>query len=296
MFKKRTCRCTTHESDDLMSVSSASPAGAHTESLSRDERSRRTADLFDSAAQTEDPSSRQALLDEVVLINLCVAQSLARRFTGRGIEAEDLAQVASEALVKAAARFDPARGKGFLSFAVPTVRGELQRHFRDVGWVVRPTRRVQEARTAISRAEAELAQRLGHTPRSEEVMDEVALTWEEYADAASASGCFAPISLDRPTSVADDAGTLGDLLPHEDPGLPACEARVVLAPVVQMLSERDRRVLFLRYFEGLGQEEIGSEIGVTQTQVSRILNRILAELHEAVTHHGPVVVSAGNAE
>jgi RNA polymerase sigma-B factor len=271
-----------------MSISHVdSPAPADTSPLSRGSRSQRTAELFDLALQAPDPSRRQAFLDEVVLTNLCVARSLARHFIGRGVDVEDLEQVASEALVKAAARFDPARGKDFLSFAVPTVRGELQRHFRDVGWVVRPTRRVQEARLAISRAEAELTQRLGHTPDIEEVMDETALTREEYAEAASASGCFAPTSLDRPTTVSGDGGTLGDLLPDEDPGQPACEARIALAPVVQMLSERDRRVLFLRYFEDLGQKEIGSEIGVTQTQVSRILDRILTELHDAMTDDGP---------
>ncbi len=271
-----------------MSVSHVpSGAVAGTSTASRDQRSRRTAELFDSALRTTDPSRRQALLDEVVLVNLCVARSLAHRFRGRGVEVEDLEQVASEALVKAAARFDPDRGKDFLSFAVPTVRGELQRYFRDVGWVVRPTRRVQEARTAIAHAESELTQRLGHVPRPVEVMREVALTHEEYAEASSANGCFAPTSLDRPASVSDDGATLAELLPDDDAGLPACEARVVLAPVVQMLSERDRRVLFLRYFEDLGQKEIGSEIGVTQTQVSRILDRILAELHDAVGDPAP---------
>jgi RNA polymerase sigma-B factor len=275
-----------------MSVSHAPRALAGTTPSAREERSRRTAELFEAVTSTQDAARRQDLLDEVVLVNLCVARSLARRFAGRGVDAEDLEQVASEALVKAAGRFDPTLGKDFLSFAVPTVRGELQRYFRDVGWVVRPTRRVQEARWAISRAEAELTQRLGHTPHPDEVMDELALTQEEYAEAASSNGCFAPTSLDGPTSGSDDGGTLGDLLPDEEAGLPACEARVVLAPVVQMLSERDRRVLFLRYFEDLGQKEIGSEIGVTQTQVSRILDRILGELHQAITQDGPEEASS----
>ena len=279
-----------------MSVSHAPRALAGTTPSARDARSRRTAELLDAVTNAQDPARRQDLLDEVVLVNLCVARSLARRFAGRGVDAEDLEQVASEALVKAAGRFDPAHGKDFLSFAVPTVRGELQRYFRDVGWVVRPTRRVQEARWAIARAEAELTQRLGHTPEPDEVMDELALTREEYAEAASANGCFTPTSLDRPTSVSDDGVTIGDLLPDQEAGLPACEARVVLAPVVQMLSERDRRVLFLRYFEDLGQKEIGSAIGVTQTQVSRILDRILGDLHQAITHDDHEQVSSTDDE
>lgn len=249
-------------------------------SLSRDERSRRTAELFDLVSQTSDDARRAELLDEVVVLNLRVAHALAHRFAGRGVEVEDLEQVACEGLIKAAGRFDPDLGKDFLSFAVPTVRGELQRYFRDLGWAVRPTRRVQETRWAIARAEAELTQRLGHTPSAAEVMAELDLTQEEYAEASSADGCFAPTSLDRPATTADDGANIGDLIPDEERGLPASEARIALAPVVRTLSERDRRILFLRYFEDLGQKEIGAEIGVTQTQVSRILDRILTDLHD----------------
>ncbi len=261
---------------------SASVAHALPTDVSRDERSRRTAELFESVSRTRDATRRAELLDEVVLVNLRVAHSLAHRYAGRGVDVEDLEQVACEGLVKAADRFDPGLGKDFLSFAVPTVRGELQRYFRDVGWVVRPTRRVQETRWAVARAEADLTQRLGREPTSTEVMEELDLTPEEYAEAGSANGCFAPTSLDRPTTSTDDGSSLGDLIPDEEHGLPACEARVALAPVVRTLSERDRRVLFLRYFEELGQKEIGTEIGVTQTQVSRILDRILTDLHDVL--------------
>jgi RNA polymerase sigma-B factor len=266
--------------DGASSVRLGSDGHTHGTELSRDERSLRTAELFESFLASDDEAHRQALLDEVVLVNLRVARSLARRFAGRGVDAEDLEQVACEALVKAASRFDPSRGKDFLSFAVPTVRGELQRYFRDSGWVVRPTRRVQETRYAVSRAEAELTQRLGHTPSSAELMAELDLTHEEYAEAGSAQGCFAPTSLDQPASATVEGGSLGDLLADEERDLPALEARVALAPVVRTLSERDRRILFMRYFEDLGQKEIGAEIGVTQTQVSRILDRILTDLHD----------------
>ena len=252
--------------------------------LTRDERSRRTADLFHAVSLADGPDRRAALLDEIVVVNLRVAHALAHRFARRGVEVDDLEQVASEGLIKAADRFDPDLGKDFLSFAVPTVRGELQRHFRDLGWVVRPTRRVQEARWAIARAEAELTQRLGHTPVATEVMQALDLTHEEYAEAGSAHGCFAPTSLDRPSAATDDDTSLGDLIPDVERGLEACEARMTLAPIVRGLSERDQRVLFLRYFEDRGQKEIGSDIGVTQTQVSRILDRILAELRD---HLGP---------
>jgi RNA polymerase sigma-B factor len=265
-----------------MSASLAHAVPESTTLLSRDERSRRTAELFDLVSRTTDDTRRADLLDEVVVINLRVAHALAHRFAGRGVEVEDLEQVACEGLIKAASRFDPGVGKDFLSFAVPTVRGELQRYFRDLGWAVRPTRRVQETRWAIARAEADLTQRLGHTPTADEVMEELGLTQEEYAEAGSADGCFTPTSLDRPATAAEDGANIGDLIPDEDRGLPASEARIALAPVVRTLSERDRRILFLRYFEDLGQKEIGAEIGVTQTQVSRILDRILTELHDGL--------------
>lgn len=265
-------------SSAMSSPMSSSVTGA----LSRDERSRRTAELFDLASQTSDDVRRAELLDEVVVLNLRVAHALAHRFAGRGVEVEDLEQVACEGLIKAAGRFDPELGKDFLSFAVPTVRGELQRYFRDLGWAVRPTRRVQETRWAIARAEAELTQRLGHTPSAADLMADLDLTHEEYAEAGSADGCFAPTSLDRPATTADDGANIGDLIPDEERGLPASEARIALAPVVRTLSERDRRILFLRYFEDLGQKEIGAEIGVTQTQVSRILDRILTDLHDVL--------------
>lgn len=282
LLKQRVSRRILPESDAM----SASLAHAVPAPLTRDERSRRTAELYCSASQALDDTRRADLLDEVVVINLRVAHAVAHRFAGRGVDVEDLEQVACEGLVKAAARFDPALGKDFLAFAVPTVRGELQRHFRDLGWVVRPTRRVQETRWAVARAEADLTQRLGHTPTSTEVMAELDLTHEEYAEAGSAHGCFAPTSLDRPTTPDEAANSIGDLIPDEERALPALEARVALAPVVRLLSERDRRILFLRYFEDLGQKEIGEEIGVTQTQVSRILDRILTGLHDNLTGVG----------
>lgn len=252
----------------------------------REQRSRVTAELFDSAteaAETRDEARRHDLLEEVVLENRRVAQALAQRFAGRGVEVDDLTQVAYEALCKAAERFDPEFGRDFLSFAVPTIRGELQRYFRDSGWMIRPTRRVQETQWRIAQAEAELSQRLGRTATAEEIIEELDLSSEEYAEAASANGCFQPTSLDQPASAGEGGKHLGDLIEDDDSGLAASEARVALAPVVRRLSERDRRVLYLRYFEDLGQKEIGRDIGVTQTQVSRILDRILTRLRDELT-------------
>ena len=261
-----------------MTTHSIDPATSY--SHTREERSRVTAQLFGSAADTDDDARRHDLLEKIVLENRRVAEALAQRFAGRGVDVDDLTQVAYEGLLKAADRFDPEMGRDFLSFAVPTIRGELQRYFRDSGWMVRPTRRVQETQWRVAQTEAELSQRLGRTATPQEIIEELDLPPEEYAEAASANGCFQPTSLDQPASSTEAGQNLGDLLEDEDHALSASEARVALAPVVRRLSERDRRVLYLRYFEDLGQKEIGHDIGVTQTQVSRILDRILTQLRE----------------
>lgn len=250
-----------------------------------------TSELLAAAAATDDAVRRHALWDEAVTINLRVARSVARRFTGRGIDAEDLEQVAVEGLIKAVQRFDPAHEHNFLSFAVPTIRGEVQRHFRDFGWMVRPTRRVQETRWRSARVEEELTARLGRPPRSSELVEALGISPAELAEAASANGCFRPTSLDQPLLSTGEGLGLGDLLPVEDPALPAWEARATVFPAVRELAERERRVVYLRFFEELTQEEIATEIGVCQAQVSRILNRVLSEMRERLTGVPPYEAS-----
>jgi RNA polymerase sigma-B factor len=237
-----------------------------------------TTRLFRRAAGARDERTRSRILDEVVLVNLGVAEALARRYQGRGIDEEDLQQVACEALVKAVRRFDPGQGTDFLSFAVPTIRGELQRHFRDVGWVVRPTRGVQEIQSRVMQADERLAQQLGRSATREEVAEALGISLELYDEAMSAFGCFQPSSLDQ--SVGDTSSVLGDLLVAETHDLEAADARVVLAPVLRRLDDQERRILYLRFCEDLTQEEIGRQLGVTQTRVSRILSGILTELRE----------------
>lgn len=217
------------------------------------------------------------------MLNIGVAHALARRFARRGVELQDLEQVACEALLKAVQRFDSSQDHDFLSFAVPTIRGELQRHFRDLGWMVRPTRKVQEIQWRAARVEDDLATRLGRRPDPEEVVTELGITREEYAEAQSAHGCFRPASLDKPLTADGDGTDLGASLQAEDRGLSECEARVVVMPAVRDLSQRERRVLYLRFFQDLSQVEIGNEIGVGQAQVSRIINQALEELRETLT-------------
>jgi RNA polymerase sigma-B factor len=225
-----------------------------------------------------DGAARQLNAEEVVATNLPVAHALAHRFTGRGVDREDLEQVACEGLVKAVQRFDPGQDNDFLSYAVPTIRGELQRYFRDLGWMVRPTRRVQETQWRAAQVEADLVQRLGRSPSNAEILTELGISPEEYAEATSAQGCFRPTSLDQPTSDDGAGRTIGDLLPGEDRDLDISEARATVLPLVRALPERDRRVVYLRFFEELTQQEIGERIGVGQTQVSRILDHVLEDL------------------
>jgi RNA polymerase sigma-B factor len=222
------------------------------------------------------------LRDELVVRNLGVARAVALRYRNRGISLEDLEQVARLGLVKAARRFDPTRRTDFLAYAVPTVRGEVRKHFRDLGWAVRPPRRIQELQAKIMSAASELTQTSGRSPRPSELAAHLDLGVEEVEEALAADGCFSPSSLDRPVD-GEAGGSLGDLLPSTDEDEHgAVDARVILGPAVRRLGERDRKILHLRFFNGWTQEEIAREIGVTQMHVSRLLTRILAELRETV--------------
>lgn len=252
------------------------------------DRSGRTAELLTAAARTHDETRRQALWDEAVTCNARVARSMARRFSGRGIDRDDLEQVAFEGLIKAVHRFDPFSEHDFMSFAVPTIRGEIQRHFRDLGWMVRPTRWVQETQWRAVRVEEELTASLGRPPRPTEIVEALGITEQEYAEVASAQGCFRPTSLDQPASSSGAGRDLGDLLSEDDAALDACEARAVVLPAVRTLTERERRVVYLRFFEQQTQHEIANEIGVGQAQVSRILIRVLDDLRDRLTGGGPL--------
>ena len=246
-------------------------------------RSQRTHDLFDRILH-EKGAARARLVDEVVEVNIPVADSLASRYVARGIAADDLVQVARLALVKVAHNFRPELGGDFLSYAVPSIRGEIRRHFRDAGWMVRPPRRVQEAEYRVNGGRADLAQLLGREPRADEIAAEVGLDEDTVAEVLALDGCFTPDSLDKSLPAADGgSASLGERLGTADDGFDRVESRVVLAPLVAALGERDRQVLRLRFVEGLTQREVGEEIGVTQMQVSRILARILGELRDGLT-------------
>ena len=240
-------------------------------------RSEETARLFADRAEAAD-ERRAGIEEEIIRLNMPVAVDATRRFRARGIATEDLEQVAYLGLVKAVRGFDPERGHDFLSFAIPTIRGEVRRHFRDLGWTVRPPRSIQETQTKIIAAEPELYQLLGRAPRPTDIARHLDLDLEVVIDALGASGCFAPASLDAPTHAEADA--LGPRIGFDDPGFDHAEARAMLTPVLAKLSPRERKIVEMRFFRGCTQSEIGKEIGVTQMQVSRLLTRLLARLRD----------------
>ncbi|GIN05723.1 RNA polymerase sigma factor [Planomonospora venezuelensis] len=242
----------------------------------RDERARRTASIVAELRRVGPGPARQGLVDELIETNAAVARSMASRYRNRGIDLDDLEQVALVGLVKAARRFDPFAGHDFLSYAVPTIRGELRRHFRDSGWMVRPPRRVQDLQTRIAGAQEELEPRLGRSPRPSELAAHLGEDTSDVVEALAADGCFTPTSLDAP--VADGSSSIGDLLGGEDRALAQTEAKVMLDPLMRGLTARDRRILQLRFYQEQTQQEIADSIGLTQAQVSRVLTRILADM------------------
>jgi RNA polymerase sigma-B factor len=233
--------------------------------------------LLERAAQTDDPVERKRLQDEVVVLHMGLARAIAARYRGRGIAEEDLTQAAAMALLKSARGFDASKGVEFLSYAVVTMKGEVKRQFRDYGWMVRPPRPIQKLQADITRAQSDLTQRLGRSPRVKEVAAHLGAREEDIVEALSADGCYSPMSLDTPVG-SEGSGVLGDLFADEDSAMSEAEARIMLAPAVRALPARDREILYLRFFRQQTQAEIAEEIGSSQMQVSRTLARVLAQL------------------
>ena len=248
------------------------------EELTRRERMQTTEELLAEMSQAAG-EARSDLENQVIRLNMRVAREVARRYEGRGLAADDLRQVAYLGLVKAVRNYDPEKATDFHSFAVPTIRGELRRWFRDAGWTVRPPRSIQELQGKIASAQDELVQSLGRSPRPTEIAAHLGEDVERVIDALSANGCFAPSSLDSPGVVAD-SGSLGERLGAPEAGYASVEARVALRPLMRELSRRERRILEMRFYQGATQAEIGAEIGVTQMQVSRLLSSLFERLRD----------------
>ena len=245
-----------------------------------DSRRRRTREVLDGVVGA--PDERQ--LRQLVTLNLPVARRVAREYRDRGIEDEDLFQVASEALVKAVRRFRPERGDDLLGYAVPTIRGEIRHHFRDAGWQIRPPRRLQELQWAISRATERLRQQLGREPEDAEVREALDVDETSYREARSTFGLFRGVSLDEPVRDGEDQDVPRVATLAAEPEEPdTAEVWLDLKRLLVALDPRDRRVLTLRFVDDLTQQEIGEILGVTQVTVSRWLERILTTLRAGLS-------------
>ena len=212
---------------------------------------------------------------------LPLARQLARRYQRGGEQLDDLVQVASLGLLKAIDRFDPARETAFSSFAVPTILGELKRHFRDKGWSVRVPRDLQELAVKVDRVADEMSRELGRAPTPVEIAERTGASLEQVLEAREASAAYRAVSLDRPRTDEDEEGdSYADAVGAEDPGYRIAEASATIERLMRVLSDREREVLRLRFEEDLTQSEIGERVGVSQMHVSRLIRQSIARLRE----------------
>lgn len=268
-------------------TTSPQPSPAPTTFFGRRERRRpRRDDDYDDvahriAALAElDDSSHEFSCERNDVIARCLplADNVARRFGGRGEAFDDLVQVARLGLVNAVDRFDPARGSDFLSFAVPTVMGEVRRHFRDSTWSLRVPRRTKENYMQIAKVSDAMLQRLGRAPRPSEIAAEMDLDLDAVVDGLVARSAYHAGSIDA--EITSDASTmrLQDTLGDIDERMGAVEHVATLRPALARLTDRERQIVGLRFFGSMSQSQIAERIGISQMHVSRILSKTLAAL------------------
>jgi RNA polymerase sigma-B factor len=220
--------------------------------------------------------------DKIVERCLPLADHIARRFEGRGEPRDDLVQVARVGLVNAVARFDVNAGSDFVSFAVPTIMGEVRRHFRDNSWSVKVPRRLKELHLRLGAATAELSQRLGRAPTATELARELEMDRAEVIEGLVAGSSYNTLSIDSGGSGSGDeeARAIADTLGDADAGLERIENREALRPLLDALPERERTVLMLRFFDSMTQTQIAERVGISQMHVSRLLAKSLARLRD----------------
>ena len=217
--------------------------------------------------------------DRIVERCLPLADHIARRFDGRGEARDDLVQVARVGLVNAVIRFDVNAGSDFVSFAVPTIMGEVRRHFRDNSWSVKVPRRLKELHLRLGAATAELSQRLGRAPTPSELATELEMDRDEVVEGLIAGSSYNTMSIDG-GSGTEDAPAIADTLGDVDTNLDRIENREALRPLLEALPERERTVLVLRFFESMTQTQIAERVGISQMHVSRLLAKSLARLRD----------------
>ncbi|MEQ3554214.1 SigB/SigF/SigG family RNA polymerase sigma factor [Pseudonocardia nematodicida] len=234
--------------------------------------------LQEYAGLDADDPRRETLRAQLVTGYLPVAQHIARRFNHRGEPLDDLVQVATVGLINAIDRFDPERGGEFFSFAVPTISGEVRRHFRDQSWSMRVPRRLKDMHVSINGAVSELSQVLGRAPKPSEIADRLDLPVSEVLEGLEAAEAYRSSSLDEMLSSEDGSATVGELVGDADAELDRVDYRESLRPLLADLAPRERTIVMLRFFGNRTQTQIAHEVGISQMHVSRLLAQTLARL------------------
>lgn len=252
-------------------------ARGHATTITDEEREKRTAQLFHRLASSDGSAEKRRLANRIAELNLPLCDALANRYAGRGCDREDLVQVARLALMGAIERFRLEAETSFVGFAVPTITGELKRHFRDNAWMVRPPRAVQELRPRVLATQQRLAQEHGREPTLDDVAAFLDETQEAIRECLKASGAFRLVSLDRPAQ-PDSGVRLADTVPDDGDDIDVLLDRLDLRRAVRALPSPERRLLRWRFEDGMSQSQIAERLGVSQMQVSRILRALLGRL------------------
>ncbi|NGN64761.1 SigB/SigF/SigG family RNA polymerase sigma factor [Streptomyces sp. A7024] len=235
--------------------------------------------LFTRLASLEEGTADYSYVrNTLVELNMPLVRFAARRFRARTESADDVIQVGAIGLIKAINRYEVARGLAFNTFALPTINGEIKRHFRDTSWDVHVPRRLQELRGELAAAAEELEQDLGRPPSTDELAVRLGRTPQAVAEGLAAANAYTAASLDSRLADEDPDSALTERLGYEDEDLVKVEERQMLQPVLAELPARDRRILAMRFGAEMTQSEIGAELGLSQMHVSRLLARILNRL------------------
>lgn len=234
------------------------------------------------AAGHSSPTDRARARGELVELHRPMVEHCARRFLNRGEPLEDLVQVGTIGLIKAVDRFDSDRGVEFSTYAVPTIVGEIKRHFRDRGWAVRVPRRLQELRMSIAAATSDLSQRLGRPPTALETAARLDVPVDDVLEGLECAHAFATLSLDAGSTHEDGGGSILETTGATDAELDLIEIRESIRPLIVSLPPRERQIVLLRFYREMTQSQIAEEVGISQMHVSRLLARTLAELRDSL--------------
>src|SRR5918998_1491343 len=238
---------------------------------------RRETLLFRRYGTTRDPGLRE----ELVRTYLPLARTIARRYQSRRVPLEDLVQVAAIGLMKAIDRYEPERGIAFSSYAVPTMVGEVQRHFRDHTWGVRPPRDLQERAQRVLTVNRTLSSELGRPPSAGEIAEKLRISLEDVVEALQACDARDTTSLDRPRVVGEETDTLADTIGEHDDEFDRVDDAITADLLMTRLDAREREIIRLRFQEDMTQSEIGERIGCSQMHVSRLVRGAIAKLAAA---------------